>query len=80
VASQVPAATLVQEHGFEVARPSDDRPSPGKKLVRVEDGVKSVYRDERLTVGTQLKGRQITAHRVELLLHEIDETIDTLAA
>jgi hypothetical protein len=77
---QVPTTTLTQEHGFEVARPSDGRPSPGKKLVRVEEGVKSIYREGRLTVGTQLTGRQITAHRVEMLLRRIDETIDTLAA
>jgi hypothetical protein len=73
---QIPARTLVQDHGFGVVRPSDDRPSPGKKLVRIEDGIKSIYRDGRLTVGTQLSGRQITAHRVELLIRNIDQTLD----
>ena len=79
-AVQRPATTLVQEHGFEVARPSDGRPNPGKKLVRVQEGVKSIYREGRLTVGTHLTGRQITARRVEVLLRRIDKTIDTLAA
>ena len=75
-AVQVPAKTLVQDHGFGVVRPSDDRPSPGKKLVRIEDGVKSIYRDGHLTVGTQMSGRQITAHRAELLIGNIDQTLD----
>ncbi len=75
-AVQVPAKTLVQDHGFGVVRPSDDRPSPGKKLVRIEDGIKSIYRDGHLTVGTQMSGRQITAHRAELLIDNIDQTLD----
>ena len=79
VSTSISAMTLMRTHGFEVARPSDDRPSPGKKLVRVQDGVKSIYRREHLTVGTQLTGRQITATRVEFLIRTIDETLDELA-
>jgi len=78
--ARVPETTLVREMGFEVARPSEDRSSPGKKLVRVQDGVKSIYRDGRLTVGTQLSWRQITASRAELLIRQIDQTLDELAA
>jgi MoxR-like ATPase len=71
--------TLAKEKGFEVARPTDQRPSPRKTLVRVKDGIKSIYRDGQLTVGGQLSWRQITASRAELLIGQIDQTIAELA-
>lgn len=72
--------TLVREKGFKVARPSEKRPNPGKTLVRSRNGVKSIYRDGHVTVGTQLQWTQITAARVERLITQIDETIHELTA
>ncbi len=71
---------LVQEKGFRVARPSEERPNPGKTLVRSQNGVRSIYRDGRLTVGTQLKWTQITATRADHLITQIDETLRELTA
>jgi MoxR-like ATPase len=70
--------TLAQEKGFEVARPSEERPNPGKTLVRTRNGVRSIYRDGRLTVGAQLQWTQIKSARVERLIAQIDETIHEL--
>ena len=73
-------ATLVRDEGFEVARPSDDRPNPSKTLVRTRNNVRCIYRDGRLTVGSQLRGRQITAAHAERLINEIDRQAEALTA
>ena len=71
-------ATLAQEEGFRVARPSDNRPNPKKTLVRTRNNVRCIYRDGRLTVGSQLRGRQITAAHAERLIGEIDQQFRAL--
>ena len=76
----VSGTTLTQEKGFRVDRPSRDRPNPGKRLVRSRNGIQSIYRDGRLTVGAQLQWTQITATRVEHLITQIDQTIRDLTA
>jgi MoxR-like ATPase len=70
---------LVREHGFQVARPSENRPSPSKTLVRARNGVKTIYRDGAITTGTRLEWTQITADRVARIIEAIDRTMDTLA-
>ena len=79
-AARPDGATLVQDEGFEVARPSDDRPNPSKTLVRTRNNVRCIYRDGRLTVGSQLRGRQITAAHAERLINEIDRQAEALTA
>ncbi|PSQ96008.1 MAG: ATP-binding protein [Bacteroidetes bacterium SW_9_63_38] len=69
---------LAREEGFEVTRPSDDRPNPSKTLVRTRNNVRCIYRDGRLTVGSQLRGRQITAAHTERLIEEIDRQFQAL--
>ena len=69
---------LAREEGFEVTRPSDDRPNPSKTLVRTRNNVRCIYRDGRLTVGSQLRGRQITAAHTERLIKEIDRQFQAL--
>jgi len=76
----LPATTLTREKDFRVARPSEDRPNPSKTLVRGENGVKSIVRDGRLTVGARLAWTQISAGRVARLIEQIDRTMDELAA
>jgi MoxR-like ATPase len=75
----LPATTLTGEKGFRVARPSEDRPNPSKTLVRVENGVKSIVRDGRVTVGARLAWTQISAGRVARIIEQIDRTMDELA-
>jgi hypothetical protein len=80
VETRLSGTTLVREHGFQVDRPSEKRTNPSKTLVRRRNGVKSIYRDGRLTVGARLQWTQITGGRVATLLEEIDRTLDELTA
>jgi hypothetical protein len=76
--SRFSETTLVREKGFEVMRPSDDRPSPSKTLVRPQGPVRTLYRDGQITVGASLTWTQITASRVERILEYIDQSIRRL--
>jgi hypothetical protein len=70
---------LVRDKGFEVARPSEERPDPGRKLVRPGEGVTCIYRDGTVTAGARLVWTQIAAERVRRVIDRIDAAIDELS-
>lgn len=76
--TDIDETTLIDDHDFEVVKPTTNRKNPNRTLSRMKKGIKSVYTDGKVNVGAQLRGEKITADRVEYITDHIDQMIDEL--